>query len=155
MLALLTLTLVLVTPNFLNMFKGEREREVSRLTQVLRLARNEAVLTGRRQRVWFDLKAQHYEFEKEVDGLFLAYDRPRMMLPHKMPAGLRLVDLMTIGVHSERLRDQRVPIVIDHSGFMDPFMLHMSQGSDLFTMRVDGLSGRIEVLPGDVTDFRD
>ncbi|MBI3994079.1 MAG: hypothetical protein HY342_12465 [Candidatus Lambdaproteobacteria bacterium] len=154
-LGLLTLLLVLVTPTFLNMLQGERERETTRLTRMLRVVRNEAVLTGRRQRVWFDLKANAYEFEQEVDGFFEVYERPRMMRPHPLPEGLRMVDLMTVGENSERIRDRRVPILIDHSGYMDPFLLHLHQGTEPFTVRADGLSGRIEVLSGDVTEMRE
>ncbi len=153
-LALLTLSLVMVTPNFFSMLESEREREVSRLIRVMRLARNEAVLTGRRQRMWFDLKQNAYAFEKEVDGVFEAYQRPRLMRAHQLPESLVIVDLMLVGSGSERIRSRRVPILIDHSGYMDPFMLHMRQGEEFFTIRANGLSGRFDVVPGDVTELR-
>ena len=154
-LGLLTLLLVLVTPTFFSMFEGERDRETARLTRVLRVVRNEAVLTGRPQRVWFDLKANAYAFEKEQNGEFVPYERPRMMLPHTLPDGLRMVDLMTVGRNSERIRDRRVSVVIDSSGYIDPFLLHLRHGTEPFTLRAAGLSGRFEVLPGDVSEIRE
>lgn len=153
-MGLLSLTLVLVTPTFFSMFKGDRDREMSRLVRVMRMARNEAILTGRRHRIWFDLKAHRYEFEQEIDGAFVAYERPRIMRAHALPTALRMVDVIIVGEGSERIRDQRVPIIIDNSGYMDPFMLHVREGQEIITVRSNGLAGRFEVLPGDVTDLR-
>ncbi len=153
-IALFTLTVSLVAPSFYGMLEGEREREMKRMVRVMRVARNEAVLTGHRHRIWFDLREHLYEFEKEVDGVFEPYQRPRMMRPHRLPESLRMVDLMVLGEGSERIRDTRVSILIDNSGFMDPFMLHVRYGKEIFTMRANGLSGIFEVLPGDVTELR-
>jgi hypothetical protein len=80
---------------------------------------------------------------------FVEYERPRSLRPHQLPDTLRLVELQPAGIGSTPIRDRVVEILVDYSGFMDPFTLLLREDKALHALRVAGLSGRIEMASGD------
>ena len=60
---------------------------------------------------------------------------------------LSLQDVMLYGNVNNRVTEQEVPIAIDPSGFMDPFLLHFQDGGEDWTFRVSFM-GRSDALEG-------
>ena len=149
-LALLSMTLVLVMPSLGSMARSETQQELQRLGRVIRMVRNEAVLAGRRHHIAFDLVNNRYAISYEDAEMgFINYERPRSLQPHQLPDSLRLAELQPAGTGSAPIRDRAVEILVDHSGFMDPFTLLLREDKTLHAIRVAGLSGRIDMASGD------
>lgn len=149
-LAVLSMTLVLVMPSLGSMARSETQDELRRLGRVIRMVRNEAVLAGRRHHIEFDLVNNSYAISYEDAELgFVNYERPRSLQPHQLPRRLQLVELRPAGIGAAPIRDRAVEILVDYSGFMDPFTLLLREDKTLHAIRVAGLSGRIEMASGD------
>ncbi len=153
-LLLLSLMAFLAVPAFQNLLQGPLDSEIKRLTGVMRLLRNEAVLTRTRFRLVFDLKRARYTVEERTrSGEFSERKEPKVLRPHQLPASFRLKDVVIYGRVRERKRDAVVPITIDASGFIDPFLLHFSEGGKDWTLKVLGFTGRVALEEGYV-DYR-
>lgn len=149
-LALLSVTLVMVMPALNGALQSEREREISRLSRLIRMIRNESVLTSRRHRILFDLRNNVYAVEwEDAEGGFLPFDQPKILRPHQLPESLRMIEVLPGGEGASPLRDRSVQIIIDSSGFIDPFTLLLREGKALHAIRVATLMGRIDRASGD------
>ncbi len=149
-LALLSITLVMVMPALNGAFQSEREREILRISRLIRMIRNESVLTSRRHRILFDLPNNTYSVEwEDADGGFLTFDQPKNLRPHQIPKSLRMIEVLPGGQGARPIRDRPVYIMIDSSGFIDPFTLLLREGKAVHAIRVATLMGRIDRASGD------
>jgi prepilin-type N-terminal cleavage/methylation domain-containing protein len=153
-LAVLALAAFLVMPAFQNLVQRDRASEAQRLRGVLRLLRNEAILTRTRYQVVIDLKGGRYHIERQtLDDKPQVVTEPRLLGEHRFPAGWTLKRMLIYGSTNEPLVERPVPIVIDASGFIDPFLLQFEESGEPWTLREVGWVGRIELVPGHVTEF--
>ncbi|MBI4084183.1 MAG: hypothetical protein HY423_16380 [Candidatus Lambdaproteobacteria bacterium] len=153
-LAVLALAMFLAIPAFQNVVQRDRDSEAQRLRGVLRLLRNEAILTRTRYQLVLDLKAGRYHIERQtLDQQPQRVTEPRLLGEHRFPAGWSLKRVLVYGSTNEPLVERPVPIVIDASGFIDPFLLHFDERGEPWTLREVGWVGRIELVPGHVTEF--
>ena len=150
-MGLMALIFFIALPAFQNMLQGPLQREVNRLSGVLRLVRTEAVLTRSRFQLVFDLKKRQYRVDEALnDGSYAARQDPPQFSQHVFPPSFRLRDIVLFGEGGRRLSDQEVPILIDGSGFVVPFLLHFDEDSKPYTLKVRGFSGAAELVQGHV-----
>jgi len=152
-LAVMGLAMFLAVPAFQNLLQRDVDREVSRLAGVLRLLRNEAILTRTRYQIVFDLKEGDYRVEAQSGaGDPIPVTDVKMLLPHAFPGTWDLKQIYLYGDKSNPLADREVPVVVDSSGFVDPFALQFSDGSNPYTIFVEGMLGKTELLEGHVVE---
>jgi prepilin-type N-terminal cleavage/methylation domain-containing protein len=147
-LAILTMLTVIALPAYRAMFQSEREREFNRLVATLRSLCTEAVLARKPHRLEIDLAEQRYlPLRKEEQGRFAPIANAKDLVEHRLPESIRMVELIPYGAKGSPVTSRVVTIGIDASGFIDPFLLHLREGAQDFTLRV-GFICRPELLPG-------
>lgn len=152
-LVIMTLLMLVALPAFRAMFETDRQRELNRLAATVRSLCTEAVLTRQAFRLEIDLPEQQYTPQvKDAAGRFIPIPDSRDLGTHKLPEAIRLVDVFPYGATAGAITARPVPIVIDRSGFIDPFLLHLREGRGDWTLRV-GFTCRPEILPGYVVDL--
>lgn len=148
-LVLLIAVMSLAIPTFQVLLQDSLEKEVSRLGGVVRLVRNEAILTRRPFRILFDLKKSSYTVEEEDEfGRFLPRDDHKLFRPHTLPDSIELKDLMVYGSRFDRKYDKKVPIMVNVAGFVDPFSLQLFIDGKPWTILLKGFSASIKLKEG-------
>ena len=153
-MTLLAVIMSFSVPAFQSLLEGTVTKEVNRLTGVVRLVRSEAILTRKTFRLVFDLERHGYAIEeKNPFGKFELKNEPRSIAPHEFDDSIRIRDIMIFGRRLERMDTSQAPVVIDDSGFMDPFLLHLDVDGKPHTLRVAGLKAKMELLDGYVEKY--
>jgi hypothetical protein len=68
---------------------------------------------------------------------------------HAFPDSIRLEDLVVLGgVHTRESQERPIPITVDSSGFVDPFLLHFSFDGAEYTFKVSGFRSGVDLLNG-------
>ena len=147
---LMGLMVLLVAPNFQQMLKSALDHESDRLAGVIRMLRSEAILQGIRFRLMLDLNESLYLVEQDDGtGEFAQRSEPAVLRPHTFPESFSLTDIKVMGETIRPGRDAKpVPVFIDSSGYIDPFLLHFAYGGQEYTFRVAGFTGRIKLMEG-------
>ena len=141
--------MLLVVPAFQSLLQDSLDKEINRLTGVLRLIRNEAVLSRKSFRLMFYLKEGRYVVEEETGfGTYAPRNQPQVLAPHTFPASFVLRELVVTGSRFERRREKPVPIRINSSGFIQPFNLFFSESGDPWTLKVKGFTGKMSLEAG-------
>jgi len=152
-LALASMILLIGLPAFQNMLQSPLQQEVNHATGLIRLLRNEAVLTNTRYRLMVDLKHNRYFVQRQDDlGTFETVADPRELRPHPLPRRMELEDLVLLGRTYRTDETEPIPIVVDASGYVDPFLLHFSYDGTEHTLRGSGFTGRLELVDGHVDE---
>ena len=148
-LLLMGLLLGIGLPAFQNMLQGGLQREVKRLTGILRLLRNEAVLTRTPFQLIIDLDGHAYRVEEEdPDGELIPRDDPAEFRRHELPSGFELQEFELFGQGGQVIQNGEVGVRVDSSGFMDPFLLRFIFEEKPYTLRVATLAGRLDLEEG-------
>ncbi len=146
---LLAIVMLLALPAFQNLLQGTVQREVNRLAGVIRLLRNEAVLTNSRFRLVLELSEGGYRVEeRDAFGDYALREHPDELRPHRFAPGLEVQDVLLLGRVLRADREDTVPIVVDASGYVDPFVLHFTEDGEPYTLRVEGFTGRVSLERG-------
>jgi type II secretory pathway pseudopilin PulG len=150
-LALLAVLMLIALPAFQSLLQSSLQQEVNHLSGVIRLLRNEAVLTNTRYRLLLDLKRSGYSVERQDEfGSYEPVHQPRELAPHAFPPAVELEDLVLLGRTYEPDEPEPLPIVVDASGYVDPFLLRFTVADEPYTLRVSGFTGRVELVTGHV-----
>jgi len=155
-IALLGMLMMLSVPTFTSLLKSTVDKELDRLTGVVRMVRNESILKRRQMRVVFDLQENSYVVEEQVaGGGYSPRADPKILRNHVLDERLKFVDLYVYGkLYTRPTGENRgatenlVPVVIDASGLVDPFYLHLVDGDQVWTVKAAGLTGKISVEEG-------
>ncbi|MCH8842881.1 MAG: GspH/FimT family pseudopilin [SAR324 cluster bacterium] len=154
-IVILAVVMGLSLPAFFSVLESGRDREINRLSSVLHLLRSEAILGRKQYRLQIDLEAGAYWAEARDDrGRFHPILEPASLRRHILPEFLQLQDIAVYGTTAGRITRQVVPITIDSSGFIDPFLLHFKEGQDEWTFRLTGFTGRVDLIEGYTDDLR-
>jgi prepilin-type N-terminal cleavage/methylation domain-containing protein len=152
-LALMSVVLLIGLPAFQSLLQSSLQQEVNHLTGVIRLLRNEAVLTNTRYRIMLNLKDGRYSVERQNDaGTYDVVKDPRELAPHSFPSAMTVQDLVLLGRTYKTDEPDPLPIIVDSSGYVDPFLLHFSLDDKSYTLRVAGFTGRVELVDGHVDE---
>ena len=148
-LGLLMVVMFLAVPTFQGLLQGSLQEEVNRLSGVIRLLRNEAVLTNTRYRLLLDLEQGRYAVERQdVLGGYETVREPRVLSPHDFPPELAVAELELLGRVYRPDEPEPLPVVVDASGYVDPFLLRFTHEDEEYTLRVSGFTGNVELLEG-------
>ena len=148
-LALLSVVMLIALPAFQNLLQSSLQQEINRISGVIRLMRNEAVLTNTRYRLMIALKENRYSVERQDrTGLYVKLDDPRQLAPHRFPSGMQVQHLLLLGHVYDTDENDPVPILVDSSGYVDPFLLQFTLGGADYTLRVTGFTGRVQLVTG-------
>ena len=148
-LALMAVVLFLALPTFQNLLQSSLQQEVNRLSGVIRLLRNEAVLGNTRYRLMLELKDNRYFVQRQnPDGSYDRLEEPKVLSPHAFPANLQIEDLVLLGRVYRTDETEPLPVLVDSSGYIDPFLLHFSLDGQDHTLRVAGFTGRVALEEG-------
>ncbi|MDH4224707.1 MAG: prepilin-type N-terminal cleavage/methylation domain-containing protein [Deltaproteobacteria bacterium] len=154
---LMALAAMLVLPSFENMLTRNVNWEANRLKGVIHLLRNEAVLGRKRFHLMLDLKKAEYFVEvRGEEGAYKKVDFPQELRPHGFSDSVQIEDMVMYGDARNKIKDRVVTVNVDASGFIDPFWLHLLVEGEKFTLKVEGFTGRVELLEGVVdADFQE
>ncbi len=148
-LLLLGLLMFLAMPAFQSLLEGTAQRETARLVGVVRMLRNEAVLTRKPFRLVIDLKQGEYLVEERtLDGKYVERSDPRLLAKYRLPKAFQIKDLILNGNTRYPLVDRRVDLMLDVSGFMDPFWLRFSVDGVNYTLKVSGFTSDVDLVKG-------
>jgi type II secretory pathway pseudopilin PulG len=152
-LVIMTLFMLVAMPAFRTVFESDRQREFNRLVATVRTLCTEAVLRRQAYRLEFDLPEQTYTPQvRDPYGRYVPIPESEQMGTHALPETIRLVDMLPYGATAGVVTARPVAIAIDRSGFIDPFLLHLREDSEEWTLRV-GFTCRPEILPGYVSEL--
>jgi len=148
-LTLLSLFVFLAVPAFQSLLEGTAQRESARLSGVIRLLRNEAVMTRRPFRLVLDLKeGEYFVEERDRNGKYAPVSGPRILTRYPLPSSMKIKDMVLAGNNRYPLTEQKVPLAVDASGFMDAFSLHFSVSGNEYTLTVSGFTAETSLVPG-------
>jgi hypothetical protein len=146
-MVVLGVVMFLAVPAYQNLLQGTVDKEVNRLTGVIRLLRNEAVLTRRPFRLVIDLKQREYFVEEwTLQGKYVARSTPSVLAKHRFPPAFKIQDLILNGNTRYPLVERRVDLALDVSGFMDPFALRFSVDDVNYTLEFSGFTSEVNLV---------
>jgi general secretion pathway protein H len=151
LVVLLVLSLIagVSVPLFQTLIEGQLQREATRLSRLIRILRNEAVLTQTDFRLVLDLKEQAYWVESRSGETYRVRNDAAVLRRHDFPGSIRLEDLVVLGgVHTRASQERPIPITVDSSGFVDSFLLHFSFDGAEYTFKVSGFRSGVDLLNG-------
>lgn len=150
-LTVLAMMMFLALPAFQSLLQDSLDKEINRLGSVIRLVRNEAILTRKTFRFVVDLKEAAYEVEEAGEtGEFVSRVDPKLFRPHRLPESFELTDMVVFGSRFDRARDRKVPVTINPAGFVEPFSLHFLKDGEPWTLLLTGFSARLKLEKGRV-----
>lgn len=148
-LGLTASVLLMAVPTFQNLLQGALDREVNHLASVIRMLRNDAVLGNNHFRLMLDLqKHKMYVEKRDFQGEYFEISTPKILGSHNFPSSMTLRDVTLFGKIIRPEDKIPVPIRIDPTGYIDPFLLHFKDGSSEYTLRVTGFTGRVNLVSG-------
>jgi prepilin-type N-terminal cleavage/methylation domain-containing protein len=151
-LVLLALMAGISMPVFQSLLIGPVQREATQLASLIRALRNEAVLTRTDFHLVIDPKARTYWVEQRTDQGFRKKEEPAMLRPHLLPASFVVQDVSVLGTTTSLLDERPIPLTVDASGFVDPFLLHFSADGTDYTFKVSGFRAELDLLVGYVRE---
>jgi|SRR5579863_3236059 len=152
-LVVLSLIAMVSVPLFQTLVQGTVQTEATRLSRLVRVLRNEAILTQTDYRLVFDLKEQSYWVEVRNGERFQVRNDDTLLRKHVFPASFQLTDLSILGNTSTRNAAERpIPVSVDATGFMDPFLLHFAVDGAAYTFKVSGFRSTVDLLSGYVRE---
>ena len=152
-LMLMGMVMFLALPAFQNMLEGRLQQETNRMSGLIRLLRNEAVLERSNFRIQMDLDMGKYWPEvRSSTGDYGPKEGHSLLRPHEMPPAVRMEKLFMFGKEMRIEKEKPISIRIDASGFVDPFLLHLLDGENPYTLKVTGFTGKVSLVEGHVSE---
>lgn len=152
-MVLLALMMFIALPAFQSMVESALDKEVKRLGTVVRMLRNEAILGRHTYRLLLELEQNSYTVEQRgEDGAFSKVSDPPILRAHEFPDDWVIERVLMFGEDVSRERKEPIPVVVDSSGFVDPFLLQFTLGGDPFTLKLTGFTGKMELVKGYVEE---
>jgi len=152
-LLLMSLIAGFAVPLFQTLLEGQVQREATRLSQLIRVLRNEAVLTETDFHLVFDLQQPSYWVEARSGETYRPRTDDAMLRRHTLPGSFSVTDLTVMGsVYTPRDVQRPVNIAVDPSGFVDPFRLHITVNGAAYTFQVSGFRPEVDLLNGYVRE---
>jgi prepilin-type N-terminal cleavage/methylation domain-containing protein len=146
-LLLLGFVLLLTFPSFReHVGPGDLKRAVLGFTGTLRYAQDQAAKTKHRTRLNLDLKESAYWITVEAERGKFNRDASSLGQRMEFPAGVRLVDVQY--AVKGKLREGLTTLDFSPSGWAEECALHLQKGDQAFTIFVQPLGGRVEVVSG-------
>lgn len=147
-LMLLVLFMVVALPSFQSFVQHERDKEMNRLTNLVRALRNDAILNGKIFRIAFDLKKKTYHVEeREGPDNYKKANNPKLYTSHTFPPEFALQEAKLLGRTYTPNMQKLVLLEINSSGFVDPFVLWFTYEEEAWILEIVGVTGKIKLRP--------
>jgi type II secretory pathway pseudopilin PulG len=149
-LLIMSVVFALTVPRFLSSSRRELEAQARRLAVTVRHLRHEAILSGRTYRLWYDLDGHRYWVESAgANSDFTAFVRESGVLARGVdlpqPVGFTDVVLpLTFG----KLFEGIAYTDFFPDGSVELTVIHLDNGEDVYTLRVEPVTGRVYVTAG-------
>jgi len=148
-LVLIGLLAMMMVPSFQNLLVRNLNWEAKRLKGVIHLLRNDAVLTGRHYRLMLDMEQGAYWAEVLAeDGRFQPVQGVKELSRHEFTSSIKIVEMVLYGEDTQPAERKVVPVGVDPSGFVDPFQLKLEVDGKPFSLKAEGLTGKLELTEG-------
>jgi prepilin-type N-terminal cleavage/methylation domain-containing protein len=149
-LLVLGIVLGIVVPRFRDNSHAELVAASRKLALTFRFLRHEAILNGRTYRLNYDIDQQRYWVTSadEIDGGG-TFEREEGLLARDIaftpPIGISDVVLPLV---AGKLQEGFAYTHFYPDGYVDLTVVHLDNGREAYTLRVDPLTGRVHVSPG-------
>lgn len=140
----------LIVPRLRDRSHYELVSHARKLAVTFRFLRNEAILNGRTYRLNYDLNQQRYWVTSaEVVDDLSAFVQETGVLARgvTLPPPIRLSDV-ALPMVAGKIMEGVAWTHFYPDGYVDLTVLHMDNGTEAFTLRVDSLTGRVYVTAG-------
>ena len=143
------------TPMLFQTLEDQSQTESRRISQVINLLRNEAILGRRQYQLVFSPKDQGYSiFVIPKEGDKVQLKSPKILSPYKFPESFVFHNTYLNQTELIRARSslqfmskdsaQKAVVTIDNSGFVSPFFLLFKEDSILWSIYSEGILGKIK-----------
>ena len=141
-------------PNFQGLTSvGNTGQAVLELTGALRFARSQAATTKCRYRVNLEIRENTFWISKEKNKKEFAAVSSEYGQRTHLPAGMTFLDIQQ--PHRGKIREGTAYVEFSPTGWAGESAIHLRRGDeDMFTIFVDPLGGKIEILSGYVERTR-
>lgn len=149
-LLIIGVVLALTIPRFQDRSHAELLSQARRMAVTFRFLRQEAILDGRTYRLNYDLDQQRYFVTQAQNGPGQAAFVPAEgILSHgvTLPAPVAISDV-SLPLIAGKLHEGVAYTHFYPDGYVDLTVVHMDNGQEAYTLRVDPLSGRVYVTAG-------
>jgi general secretion pathway protein H len=149
-LLVIGIVLGIVVPRFRDSSHAELVAASRKLALTFRFLRHEAILNGRTYRLNYDIDQQRYWVTSadEIDEGG-GFEREEGLLADDIvlspPIGIADVVLPLV---AGKLQEGLAYTHFYPDGYVDLTVVHLDNGREAFTLRVDSLTGRVHVTPG-------
>jgi type II secretion system protein H len=149
-LVIMTVVFAMVVPRLRDTGRAELDAQSHHLVLTFRLLRSQAVLSGSAYRLNYDITQQRYwvtpgdasvdleQFARDVGSLA----RGRTLQP---PVGIMDVVLPTL---AGKVSQGLIYTVFYPDGSVDPTVIHLANGRDVYTLWLNPMNGRLNLEPG-------
>jgi general secretion pathway protein H len=140
----------LIIPRFRDNSHYELISHARKLAVTFRFVRNEAILNGRTYRLNYDLNQQRYwvTSAEAVDDLGAFVEETGVLARGvTIPPPIRLSDV-ALPMIAGKIMEGVAWTHFYPDGYVDLTVLHIDNGIEAFTLRVDSLTGRVSVTTG-------
>ena len=151
-LSLLIVLIGSVVPNFLNLFSKPYESELSNLTSVIKILRNDAILKSNSYCLLFDLRKQKMTTSEEdtLGKCKTEYlTKPKVLKPRGFHEGLILREALLAEKNTSSLGNNPnfLAVRINSAGFVTPFFLLFSTKdlSKSWKIESKGIMGKLQL----------
>jgi hypothetical protein len=142
--------LTLIVPRLRDRSHYELISHARKLAVTFRFLRNEAILSGRTYRLNYDLDQQRYwvTSAETVEDLGAFVEETGILARGvALPPPIRLSDV-ALPMIAGKVMEGVAWTHFYPDGYVDLTVLHMDNGIEAFTLRVDSLTGRVYVTAG-------
>jgi type II secretory pathway pseudopilin PulG len=149
-LLIIGVVLALTIPRFRDRSHAELLSQVRRMAVTFHFLRQEAILDGRTYRLNYDLDRQRYFVTEAQRGPGeTAFVPAEGILSHgvTLPAPVAITDV-SLPLIAGKLHEGVVYTHFYPDGYVDLTVVHMDNGREAYTLRVDPLSGRVYLTTG-------
>src|SRR5690242_20618921 len=96
-------------------------------------------------------RSQYWAEEWTLEGRYVERTTPAILAKHRFPTAMKIQDLILNGNTRYPLIDRRVDLVLDVSGFMDPFALRFAVDDVNYTLEFAGFTSDVNLVKADAS----
>ena len=146
----------MATPRIFQTLEDQAQTQSRRISQVINLLRNEAILGRRTYQIVFSPKEQNYTvFLLPKEGSQVQMKSPNILRPYQFPESFVLRNTFLNQEEAMRAKAllqfttkktaREMVVKIDNSGFVSPFVLMFEEDQTLWNIYSEGILGKVSI----------
>jgi len=146
----MVVVLALAIPRLRDPGRSELLAQSHRLVSTFRLLRSEAVLNGYTYRLNYDLDQQRYWVtiaDQSADLAEFAHDAGALARGTRLESPVGLTDIV-LPTLVGKIAQGQIYTVFYPDGSIDPTVIHLATPREAYTLWLDPMSGRLNMVPG-------